>query len=78
MHFQKLYKKTAGRVNLLRHIRSSIYSFMAQRIYQSMIMPLFTYFGYISIGWSEFRKRMRPEASQSFHRNAVRRTVIDF
>ena len=56
--FQKIYKKAAGRVNLLRRIRSSIDTFTAQRIYQSMIMPIFTYCGYTSLGWSESRKRM--------------------
>ena len=45
-HFHKIYKKAAGRVNLLRRIRSSIDTFSAQRIYQSMIMPIFTYCGY--------------------------------
>ena len=58
-HFRKIYKKAAGRVNLLRRIpRSNIDSFSAQRIYQSMIMPIFTYCSYISLGWSESRKRM--------------------
>ena len=57
-HCQKIYKKAAGRVNLLRRIRSSIYTFTAQRIYQSMIMPIFTYCGYTSLWWSESRKRM--------------------
>ena len=33
-------------------------TFSAQRIYQSMIMPIFTYCGYSSLGWSESRKRM--------------------
>ena len=58
MHFQKIYKKAAGRVNLLWCIHSNIDSFSAQRIYQSMIMPIFTYCGYISLGWSESRKCM--------------------
>ena len=51
-HFHKIYKKAAGKVNLLRRIRSSIDTFSAQRIYQSMIMPIFTYCGYNSLGWS--------------------------
>ena len=46
MHFQKMYKKAAGRVNLL------------QRIYQLMIMPIFTYCDYNSLGWSESCRRM--------------------
>ena len=54
----RMYKKAAGRVNLLRRIRSSIDTLSAQRIYKSMIMPIFTYCGYNSLGWSESRKRM--------------------
>ena len=56
-HFHKIYKKAAGRVNLLRRIRFSVDTFSAQQIYQSMIMPIFTYCGYKSLGWSESRKR---------------------
>ena len=48
--------KAAGRANLLQRIRSSIDTFSAQQIYQSMITAIFTYCGYISLGWSEFRK----------------------
>ena len=58
IHFQKIYKKAAGTVNLLRHIRSSIDTFTAHRIYRSMTMPIFTYCGYTGLGWSESRKRM--------------------
>ena len=116
-HFDKIYKKAAGRVNwpeihpiassrfllsttegvittrsnrmkfrlrvnLLRRIRPSIDTLCsAQRIYQSMIMSIFTYCSYKSLGWSESRKSMirsmlRNEASKSFPRNAVRRTAI--
>ena len=57
-HLHKIYKKAAGRVNLFRRIRSSIDTFSAQRIYQSMIMPVFTCCGYNSLGFSESRKRM--------------------
>ena len=51
-HFQKMYKKAAVRVKLLRRIRSSIDTFSAQRIYQSIIMPIFMYCSYNSLGWS--------------------------
>ena len=57
-HFHKIYKKAAERVNLLRRIRSRIDTFIAQRIHQSVIMPVFTYYGYNNPGWSEFHKRM--------------------
>ena len=55
-HFHKMYKAAAARMNLLRRIRSSIGTFGAQRIY-SMIVPIFTYYGYNSLGWLESRER---------------------
>ena len=57
-HFHQIYKKAAERVNLLRRIHSSIDTFSAQRIYQSMNMSIITYCGYNGLGWSEFHKRM--------------------
>ena len=51
-HFHKIYKKAAGRVKLLWRIGSSIDTFSSQRIYQSMILSIFTYCGYNSLGWS--------------------------
>ena len=53
-----MYKKAAGRVHLLWYICSCIDIFTAQRAYQSMIMPMFMYCSYTSVGWSEPRKRM--------------------
>ena len=78
-HFQKMYQKAARRVNLLRDILSNIDTLSAQKFYQSMIMPIFTYCGYNSLGWPESRKRMiqsESEASKSFPQDAVCRTVI--
>ena len=46
-HFIATYKKRAGRVNLLRRIRSLVNSATAERIYRAMIMPIFTYCGSI-------------------------------
>ena len=57
-HFRKVYKKAAGRVNLLRRIPSNIDTFSAQRIYRTMVMPVLTSCGKNSLGWSESRKRM--------------------
>ena len=54
-HFNTVYKKAAGRVNLLRRIRSSIDSATAEKIYRAMIMPVFTYCGSIVLGWSNSR-----------------------
>ena len=56
-HFHTIYKE-AGRVNLLWHIRSSIDTFSAQRIYQSMIMAILKYCGLNSLKWSPSRKCM--------------------
>ena len=53
-HFNKTYKKAAGRVNLLRRIRSSIDLLSAERIY----MPVFTYCGSTGLGWSDTHKRL--------------------
>ena len=44
-------------MSLLRPIHSNIYTFSAQRIYQTMIMPIFTYCGYNGLGWLESCKR---------------------
>ncbi len=44
--------------DIIRRIRSMVDAFSAQRIYQTIIMPIFTYCGYNSLGWSESRKRM--------------------
>ena len=68
-HFQKIYKKAAGRVNLLRRICSSIDS-SAQQIYQSIILSIFTY---PAKAWSA---PLRNETSKPFPRNAVTRTSI--
>ena len=79
-HFHKIYKKITGRVNLLRHIRFSTETIRAKRIYQSIIMSIFTYCGYISLGWSESRKRMihsiKKGSLEIISRNTVRRTAI--
>ena len=58
-HFDKIYKKATGRLNLLRRIRSSIDYASAEQIYRTMIMPVFGYCGSLSLGWSStFKKRI--------------------
>ena len=54
-HFNSIYKKAAGRVNLPRRIRNSIDSATAEKTYRAMIMPVFTYCGSIILGWSNSR-----------------------
>ena len=70
-HFLKTYKKAAGRVNLLRRIRSNIDVFSAERIYRTMIMPIFTYCGQSTLGWSETRKRKIRDLEQRSHRTIL-------
>ena len=47
----KTYKKAAGRVNLLRRIRSYTDTLSAERIYRAMIMPIFTYCRRSNYAW---------------------------
>ena len=55
MHFCKTYKKAAG-----TYYGESVLMFTdtlsAERIYRAMIMPIFTYCGQITLGWSETRR----------------------
>ena len=57
-HFNKTYKKAAGRVNLLRKIRSSITCAAAESIYRAMIMPDFTYCSLITLSYSNTRRQL--------------------
>ena len=68
MHFCKIYKKAAGRVNLLRRIRSNTDTLSAERIYRAMIMPIFTYCGQITLGWSVTRRCQIRNLEQRSHR----------
>ena len=57
-----------GRVNLLRRIRSNTDTLSAERIYRAMIMPIFTYCGQITLGWSEARRCQIRNLEQRSHR----------
>ena len=56
--FTKFTRRLQEVVNLLWRILSSIDTFSAQQIQQSLIMSIFTYCGYNSLGWSQSRKSM--------------------
>ena len=56
-HFDKIYKKATGRLNLQKRIRSSIDTASAEKIYRSMTMPVFGYCGSLSFGWSTSYKK---------------------
>ena len=58
LHFDKMYKSAAGRVNLLRRIRPLIDTSSAKKIYKVMIQPIFTYCGALSLNISDSRKSL--------------------
>ena len=51
-----MYKRAAGRFNLLRRIRPLINMSNAEKIYKAMIQPVFTYCGTFGLCWSRYRK----------------------
>ena len=55
-HFDKMYKRAAGRFNLLRRIRPLIDKSSAEKIYKAMIQPVFTYCGSLGLCLSRSRK----------------------
>ena len=55
-HFDKIYKKASGRVNLLRRIRKSLTFHGAETIYKTIILPVYTYYSSAFFGWSESKK----------------------
>ena len=79
-HFHEMYKTAAARLNLLWHICPNIDTFSAQRIYQSMIITIFTYCGYNSLRWSESCKRkirsIETRSLETIPLDALHRTVI--
>ena len=74
-HFDKIYKKATGRLNLLRRIRSSIDSASAEKIYRTMIMPVFGYCGSLSLGWSSSYKK-RIESLERRSLDVIRSTRV--
>ena len=51
-----MYKRAAGRFNLLRRIRPLIDKSSAEKIYKGMIQPVFTYCGTLGLCWLRSRK----------------------
>ena len=74
-HFDKIYKKATGRLNILRRIRSSIDSASAEKIYRTMIMPVFGYCGSLSLGWSSSYKK-RIESLERRSLDVIRSTRV--
>jgi len=57
-HFNKTYKRAAGRVTLLWQLRSFITCAAAESIYRAMIMPVFTYCSLITLSYSNTRSEL--------------------
>ena len=57
-YFDKNYMRATGRVNLLRSIHLSIDQKCSERIYNTMILPIFTYCGSLGLVWSDTQKRL--------------------
>ena len=51
-----MYKRAAGRFNLIRRIRPLIDQSSAKKIYKAMIQPVFTYCGTLGLCRSRYRK----------------------
>ena len=52
-HTEKMYKKAASRLYLLRRIRPQLTTEVAQTIFKTMLIPLFTYCSIISSNYTE-------------------------
>ena len=61
LHFERSYKKAAGRLRLLARLRKHLDSQSARDVYCSMIMPVFTYCGVLRMNLSE-TKMNQPKA----------------
>ena len=57
-HFEKVYKKTSGRLKLLRRLRSYLTVESAYSIYSMMILPLLTYRSTVKLCHSMTQKKM--------------------
>ena len=51
-----MYKRAAGRFNLLRRIRPLLDKSSAEKIYKAMIQPVFTYCGTLGLCWLHSHK----------------------
>ena len=56
LHLDRIHRKVAGRVDLLRSIRSLLDQKSEEEIYKTMILPIFIYCGTLRLDWSDFRK----------------------
>ena len=66
-YLDKTYKKSTGRLKILYKIRPYIDSKCAKVLYQSMILPLFTYCGTLQLNYSKTQQKRL----HSFHRRGM-------
>ena len=66
--FDKCYKKASSRLNLLSKLRHELDTIAAKSIYQSMIMPTFTYCGFYLLCLTQ----TQTNKLESFHKRAER------
>ena len=69
-HFDKMYKRAAGRFNLLGWIRPLINKSSAEKICKAMIQPVFTFCGTLGLCWSCYRKS-RIESIESRNKKVI-------
>ena len=62
-HFNKIYKKATGRLNLLRRIRGLVDSSTVELIYRTMIMSVFGYCRLIFLAQSQSYKNRQGSQS---------------
>jgi hypothetical protein len=53
LHFESTYNKATGRLRLLSKIRGYVNNHTAKTIYESMIVPLFTYSGLVNLNLTQ-------------------------
>ena len=67
-HFEKAYKKAAGRLRLLARLRKYLDLQSARDVYCTMIMPVFTYCGVLQMKLSETKLKQL----KAFHDRCLR------
>ena len=65
-----MYRRAAGRFNLLRRIRPLIDESSAEKIYKAMIQPVYTYCGTLGLCWSRSPKS-RNESIERRSQNVI-------
>eukprot|EP00112_Aurelia_sp_Birch-Aquarium-sp1_P002144 Seg1232.14 transcript_id=Seg1232.14/GoldUCD/mRNA.D3Y31 product=Furin protein_id=Seg1232.14/GoldUCD/D3Y31 len=73
-HFDKICKKAGSRVNMMRKIRNSLTSDAAEALYRTMVLPIFTYCGTLSVGLPDSRMK-KIESIEKRGKNIIASTL---